>query len=252
MSCYIQNIRSELYKMTHSSQLLIHLLIPLAGAGIFLAYDTTSPWAPRDKISAYLQCLSIAFPFLIGLIVAITFEQEQNAGSFQQLLSVAGRKWIPHFSKLVSLLLCGLLASGLAVYGFGIAFRLMGNRQFPMTLFGKAGLILFAGALPLYLLEYVLCFTFGKGVGVGFGMVGSLLSSLLLTGLGDGIWPFTPWSVAGRLCDLLVDSQGSSAGFIRADGVKDGLFFLAIISALLLFLCVLWSEKWEGGKKEED
>lgn len=252
MKQFIRSIKSDAYKVIHSALLLVHLLIPILGAAVFLAYYTVSPWDEGQKISAYLQVLSMAFPLLIGIITVMAFEQELQAGTFQVLLCTPGKKVIPHLGKLVVLMIFGLLSSFIAVLGFGILFQMMENGFLPISFYLKAAILLFLGNLPLYMLQYILSFAFGKGLGLGFGIVGSLLSALLLTGLGDHIWPFLPWSIATRLCSIFVESEIKNRSFTNNFGVGNSFLFILITSIILLFILRLWSEKWEGRKNETD
>lgn len=246
MKQYIRSIKSDGYKVMHSSLLVVHLLIPFLGAFAFLTYYTILPWNEVEKISAYLQVLSMAFPLLIGIITGMASEQELQAGSFQVILSTPSKKYTPHLAKLTVLLMFGLLSSFVAVLGFGTIFRIMGNVSLPISLYLKGAILLFLGNLPLYMFQYILAFVYGKGIGIGVGIVGSLLSALLLTGLGDLVWPFLPWSIATRLCSILVECQATNASFAGQSGVGKGFLFLFISSAILLFVIRLWSEQWEG------
>lgn len=252
MKQFIKNIKSDGYKVMHSTLLLVHLFIPILGVAIFLAYYTFSAWDEVQKVIAYLQMLSMVYPFLIGIITVMVSEQELQAGSFHMLLGTPGKKYIPHLGKLVVLMMFGFASSFIAVCGFGILFQAMDNVLLPNSLYLKAFLLLFLGNLPLYMLQYILSFAFAKGVGLGFGIIGSLLSALLSTGLGDRIWPFLPWSIATRFCSVLVESETTNRPFINNSGIDKGFLFLLITSTILLLMLKLWSENWEGRKNEAD
>ncbi|WP_035292273.1 lantibiotic immunity ABC transporter MutG family permease subunit [Clostridium sp. KNHs214] len=252
MKCFLKNLQSDIYKITHSALLPIHLILPIAGASVFLAYYIISPWEDAQKVSAYFQVLAMVSPLLIGVITAMLSEKELQAGLFQLVLSTPYKKCLPHFSMIFAILLFGFVASMIATVGFGFTFRIMGNRLFTMNLYVKAGLLLFYGNISLYILEYLLSFAFGKGIGLGVGIIGSLLSALLLTGLGDVIWPFLPWSIPTRFCSILVESTLAQVNFIGQSGVKPGFLFIVVSSAILLIIVKYWSTKWEGRKDEID
>ncbi|MEG1524564.1 MAG: lantibiotic immunity ABC transporter MutG family permease subunit [Clostridia bacterium] len=252
MKLLMRIIKSDGYKAVHSTLLLVHLLVPLFGLTVFLAYYTVSPWNEAQKIAAYLQVVAMAFPLIIGIVTVMESEREKQAGGCQMLLSVPGKKTIPHFSKLTVLLLLGLLSSILAVLGFGIFFILMGNVEFSLSLYSKATMLLLLGNLPLYMLQYIISFACSKGVGLSLGIVGSLLSALFLTGLGDRIWPFLPWSIAVRLCSMLVNCETGNASFINDTEVMSALVNIVISTAALLLFLVLWSAKWEGKRNDSE
>lgn len=236
-------INVECYKFFHSPILVVHLLAPLAGAGIFLAYYMISPWAEVQKVSVYLQMLAMTFPVLIGVIVTMSEESEADAGGFQSALGAPCRKWLPHMAKILVLLFFGLLSSIIAVAGFGFAFRITGNVAFPMSFYMNGAGLLFAGYLPLYLLQYLISFSFGKGAGLGLGIVGTLLSALMITGLGDKIWTFLPWSVSIRFVSIFT-AVGDDP-FLAVKGVAAAGLFLLAASMILLALLRYWSVKWE-------
>ncbi|MEG0904319.1 MAG: lantibiotic immunity ABC transporter MutG family permease subunit [Lachnospiraceae bacterium] len=252
MGNFRRNIQAEVYKMIHSALLPFHLFIPLLCAVVFLAYYRISIVNEVQKVTGYLQVLAIAFPFVIGIIGVMSSEQEHQAGSFQMVLFTAGRKQVPHWSKLLVLLLLGLGSSLMAALGFGIAFWGMGNTLLPISFYLKAGILLFIANLPLYIATYMICYAFGKGTGILFGIVGSLISALLLTGLGDRIWPFLPWSIGEHFCSILVESERRKTNFLEMAGVKSGLLFLLIFSFVLLLILHLWALKWEGRNEEMD
>lgn len=252
MKQFIRTIKSDIYKSLHSQVLLIHLFVPLFGMAAFLAYYAISLWSEPQKVSAYLQVLAMAFPMLIGIVTVIVSEQESQAASCQMLLSTPCKRYIPHFAKLLVILIFGFLSSVIAVFGFGFAFRLMGNAFFSFSLYIKSAMLLFFGNLTLYILQYIVSFALGKGIGLGLGIVGSLLSALLLTGLGDRIWTFLPWSIAIRFCSMFVESKVTNLSFINLHGVIQGMMFIGLTSVILLLILVLWSTKWDGRKNKDN
>lgn len=252
MKQFIRTIKSDIYKALHSHVLLIHLFVPFFGMAAFLAYYTISPWSEPQKVSAYLQVLAMVFPMVIGIVTVIVSEQEVQAASCQMLLSTPCKRYIPHFAKLLVILIFGFWSSIIAVFGFGTLFRLMGNVVFPLSLYIKSAILLFLGNMTLYILQYIVSFAFGKGVGLGLGMVGSLLSALLLTGLGDRIWTFLPWGISTRFCSMFVESKITNVSFVDLSGVTQGVMFIGVTSAILLLILAAWSTKWDGRKNKEN
>lgn len=100
-------LRADLLKSRHTPFLLIHLLVPLIGVGVFLAYYSYSPWSATDKALAFMQSLGCAFPTLIGLVCSMAVEQEAAAGQFQSMLAIPANKITAYISKLLLLLLFG-------------------------------------------------------------------------------------------------------------------------------------------------
>ncbi|MBX4263956.1 lantibiotic immunity ABC transporter MutG family permease subunit [Clostridium estertheticum] len=247
MIALLRCIKSDFYKLRHTSIPWIHLLIPLAGAIMFLAYYRISSWDTVKKTSGYLETLAIAFPLLIGIISGIVIEQEEQAGNFQTLLCNTKSKNTTYLSKLIVLLLLGSFSIILAVGIFALGFQTM-----PNIFYLKAAGALVIGNIFLYILHVFMSLQFGKGASTGLGVAESLISALMLTGLGDGVWRFIPsaWSV--RFCDYLVfkftyHSVNSYATQAALD-TKQGLFIMLFAICIAFAISLFWFKKWEGRK----
>ena len=82
------HIKAELYKVSHSGLIWIHIFAPLFAMGVFLAYYRFNAWSELAKAVGYLQVLSIAYPFMIALVTTILSELETRAGNCQLVLTV--------------------------------------------------------------------------------------------------------------------------------------------------------------------
>ncbi|MBW9151235.1 lantibiotic immunity ABC transporter MutG family permease subunit [Clostridium estertheticum] len=247
MIALLRCIKSDFYKLRHTSIPWIHLLIPLAGAIMFLAYYRVSSWDTVKKITGYLETLAIAFPLLIGIISGIVIEQEEQAGNFQTLLCNTKSKNTTYLSKLIVLLLLGSFSIILAVGIFALGFQTM-----PNIFYLKAAGALVIGNVFLYILHVFISLQFGKGASTGLGIAESLISALMITGLGDGVWRFIPsaWSV--RFCDYIVfkftyHSVNSYATQAALD-TKQGLFIMLFALCITFAISLFWFKKWEGRK----
>ena len=83
-----RSLNADLRKMKGTSVILAHLLIPIITSVIFLIYYFFSPWNENMKVIAFYQAIGAGLPVLIGIFTASVMEQEQNAGDFQNLLSL--------------------------------------------------------------------------------------------------------------------------------------------------------------------
>lgn len=92
MIALLRCIKSDFYRLRHTSILWIHLLIPLAGALIFLLYYHMTSKSSIMDIGGYLEVIGIVFPLLIGLISGMVIEQEEQTGNFQVLLATSKLK----------------------------------------------------------------------------------------------------------------------------------------------------------------
>ncbi len=245
------NLKSDLYKILHTPLWLIHLVIPVIGIILFLWYYSFSLWDEMNKLSGYIQTLSVTFPVLIGIITSVMAETEQKAGGFQSLLMAANSKSIPHISKLILLVLFGFSSVLLALVGFGVGFMGMGYTTFNLLFYVTTAILLLISVLPLYLLQYIVSFLFGKGFSIGLGIVGSLISALLLTGLGDGIWWYLPWGIVARFSESLLMSSLTKIEFIKYNGIIQSVIFILLFSLAFTVLLISVFNKWEGRKSED-
>lgn len=247
-------VKMELYKVLHSGLVWIHMAAPILAAGIFLAYYRFAAWSGAEKVAGYLQVLSIAYPVVIALVMTAVSDFEMRAGRCQLMLTVPCHRSVVHFVKLCVLLACGLLSSFAAVVGFGIVFRAMGNSDFSLLFYVRSALLLFGGNITLYWISYLVSFQFAaaKGVGIGLGIVGSLVAALMQTGLGDAVWYYVPCGISLRWCSLYVISQtGNWNRVFYADVVKSVLFMAASGLFLIAFL-ICWGNIWEAEAAGEE
>jgi ABC-2 type transport system permease protein len=139
----------------------------------------------------------------------------------------------------------------LALVGFGIGFSVFGYTTFKLSFYIKTAVALSVSVVPLYLLHYILSFISGKGYSLGLGIIGSLLSALFLTGLGDGIWTFLPWGIVARFSETLLISNLMTIDFYKFNGIIQSMIFILIFTFLFLITLLLLSSKWEGRKPED-
>ena len=245
------NIKSDLYKFSHTPLLLFHMIVPILGILLFLGYYTVSNRSEYEKVVIYIQALSVTFPILIGIILAMLVEMEKNAGMFQSALSTPTQKYIPHMSKLIVLSVLGFLSTSLATIGFGMGFSLIEGTTFDMIFYTKTSFLMFMSVLPIYLIGYCLCFLFGNGFGIGFGMVGGLVTALLRTGLGDGIWHCVPWGITSRFSVSLLKAKSQGVDFFDYDKTAQALIYILVFSVMLIALFILIFSKWQGRQSED-
>lgn len=249
LSC---QLRADFYLFLRSPLLAVHLGVPAVGVLFFVWYASFSPWEELDILSAYLQALSISFPFLIGLTTSLFSVREGRAGHFQRLLTVPAPKLLPHLSNLLLLIFEGLCSSLLALLGFEAGFHLVGHTPFPIPFYMETAFLLWVSVLPLYPLHDVISFRLGKTASLGLGILGSLLSALFLTGLGDGIWSYLPWGIAARFSESFLVAQVKDLDFFLLPDMIQGMVFLFIFAVLSSLLFLLSLGHWEGKQPEQE
>lgn len=240
-------LKAEYQKCKHSILLYIHIMVPIMCAVVFAGYYHISIWEPTTKISAYLEVLAVAFPFLIGIIVGLVIQIENQAGRFQLLLGTIPSRTATYIGKLGFLIINALASTVLALGIFALLYR-----NAPVALYMKVGFLLLITVLPIYLLHLLVGMNFGKGASMGLGIAGSLVAALMITGLGDAVWKCIPWAWGVRAMDYTVLAWDSPHLY---EQVSTDFFIGMIISVCcticLLVVSLIWFHGWEGGKNSE-
>lgn len=248
---FYTNLKSDLYKAVHTPLWLIHVVIPVIGIALFVWYYSFSQWDEMNKLSGYIETLSVTFPVLIGIITSVLAEAEQKAGEFQSVLVAANSKYVTHISKLILLVIFGFASTLLALVGFGMCFMCMGYTIFNLLFYVKTAILLIMSVFPIYLLQYIDSFLYGKGFSIGLGIVGGLICALLLTGLGDGIWWYLPWGITARFSESLLTSSLANIEFLQYNGIIQSVIVILLFSLAFIALLILKYNKWEGRKAED-
>lgn len=239
-------LKADFYKFYHANIIKIHLIIPIMTVIIFLAYYIISPWSELQKVMSYIQIISMSFPLIISIIVNMVYEQEQEAG-FQYFLGIASKRYIPHFSKLILIFILGLISTLISILGFGIIFHLMRNNSIDIGFYFRQSFVMFGSNIIIYMIQYLVVFCLGKGASIGLGIVGSLISALMLTGLGDGIWSILPWAYSIRLCSYF--TLYNSNILIEKQPIVQFVIMMIIYRVILLVLQLIFSNHWEGRRE---
>ena len=246
MAQFMNYVKTDFYKFYHSQIVKIHLIIPIIAVICFLSYYTISPWSELKKIMTYIQVISIAFPLVISIIVNMIYEQEEEAG-FQYLLGIANKRYWVHFSKLISMLTLGFISTLITILGFGIIFYLMGNNSIEIDIYFKESLIVFGSNILLYIMQYLAVFYLGKGASIGIGIIGSIISALMLTGIGDSIWMILPWGYSIRLSSYFILDNLNILN--PKEPIIESIMLMVIFIIIFLFLQVILSYNWEGTRE---
>lgn len=242
---FYRNVRGEVWKMRHTLLPWLHLLVPLSGILVFLAYYSFAAWSDEGKVSGYIETLSIVFPLVISIVCSLSVELEEK-GHFQTFLGVAVCRRNPLLAKWLILTGMGFAAVLLSMSGFTAGFRLMSGKTVLSA--GKAlalAAVLMPGGMNLYLFHLFLNLAFSKSVSLCVGTVELVVAALFLTGLGDGRWQFFPCAWGGRWSVFLLQywkGNGTAAGNAMPEDLACG------VSVTILLWCgiLLWFRYYEG------
>lgn len=242
-------LHADLLKMKKTSITLAHILIPVIICGLFLIYYSFSAWDENTKIIAFYQAVGAGFPVLIGIFTAGTMEQEQNAGSFQNLFTLP-HKTSAFLSKVLLLLIFSMFSVLLTAVIFGFGFcKILESSTGSIGLCMTAALIMWCSSIPLYIWQMILAFQFGKGVSIGAGILSGLVSALMLTGLGEHIWKYVFVSWTGRIPYAYLRTALGESGTVNE--LETVMPIYCIVTAASMIYYLLWASRWEGSSISE-
>lgn len=252
MITFIRMIKADFMKLKNTPFYWIHLCVPFTGIVLFLSYYSISSMKAIGKVSGYAQAIALVFPILIGVVCALVVEQEAMAGSFKEMLGSAYGKQKSLLSKLSVLLISGLISTTMAVGGFFLGFKyILHQNVLPLALYGNIILIIFGSQIFLYLFHVWLSFLWGNGASVGIGIFESLVSALMITGLGDGIWQFIPCAWGIRFCEYFIIKWNNIGWTHKLQSeVRSGNMSSIILTILFALFLVIWFNFYEGRKEK--
>lgn len=251
MAQLIRIFNSDLIKLKRTYIVLIHFCIVLVGIGLFLEYYKISGYDSISKIVAYLQVIAIAFPLLSSIMCSICVEQEYYSGNYKHILTASNPKYLTLISKYIILICLGFGATLVSVLGFEFGIdTIFNDNHFTLSFYMISILILVGSNLFEYILHLFLSLRFGKGASIGIGIVETLLSALLLTGLGDGIWQYIPCAWGVRFVSVWASFSSSKEIESIQEFQSIGLICGFVTTFAFVILC-MWFSKWEGKKSEE-
>ena len=239
----LRGIRSEFIKLRHAAVLWIHILIPVLGAAVFLLYFALYPQVEdSSKMAFVLELTAIVFPVVISVICGMMAALEEKAAGFQGMLSNKDGRTISYLNKLAAAIILGGISTALLVgiTFFGISF--FSSAQVSYGKFALAALGMFAGSVPLYMIQMCLSIKWGLGGSVFVGVIGSLLS-IMFSNVDAAIWPFIPFTWGIRILQNIIHTTTISTGI--------ELSIVIGVSAIILFLSLVWFQRWEGRKSSE-
>ncbi|WP_252232296.1 lantibiotic immunity ABC transporter MutG family permease subunit [Clostridium sp. ZBS15] len=250
MTTIYRLMKSDFIKLKRTSFYWIHICVPLIGAFLFLWYFSFSSWSSLSKVQGYLEVISLTFPMVIGIVTSMVVEQESMAGGFKEILGTEYGKGKCLISKVLILLFTGFLSTILAIGIFFIGFQyVLKQNLLPLNFYIYVILIIFGSQIFLYLFHLWISFILGNGGSIGMGIFESLISALMITGLGDGIWQWLPCAWGIRLVDYFtvnwVNSGINSNGFAS---IYVGIQNSVVLTILLGVLFGIWFKFYEGTK----
>ena len=246
-------IWSDFLKMKRTPILYIHIILPCVGIIVFSLFAALSDIDTTSKAAGYFQVMGFTFPIIIGTVCAMVCEQEFKAGNGYNLLTSVSSKILNGISKLLILAMLGFISTIVAIFGFGIMLCFILRKDiFSFGFYFKATNILFASNFALYILHLFFSLRFGKNTSIGFGIVGSLVSALLVSSLGAGLWYFVPYAWGSQFASIwtAISADKSLVSSYQSD-IALGITFSAALTTIILLVYMLWFSHWEGKKAHD-
>lgn len=198
--------RAEILKMRHTLLPVFHLVVPALGILVFLVYFRVTAYDWRGELSGYIAVLTAALPFIISIVCSLSVSLEEK-NHFCVLLGTE-KKGYTFWAKWLILSVMGLGATALAVFGFMAGYScILGKCEFELKLCMTEIGCMWLCSQGQYLIHLCLNFCRPKSASLCVGAAESLLSALMMTGLGDGIWQFFPCAFGVRWSEYLFRSQ---------------------------------------------
>lgn len=239
----IVTIRSEFIKLRHTAYWMIHILVPLAGAILFVFYFVFYHSVDSsDKLELTMELTAMVFPLLISVIVGLNISQEERASQFQNLLAVPNRKKV-FLSKLTAHYLSGMISLTILFLLFGVGVNIGSNEKFLwnqllLTLPGLA-----FSSFILYVLHLFLNLKFGLGISLFWGVFECLQCILYSNIKLHGFWRCIPFSWSVNWINEIFSGQLSEQS---TEWITNG-----ILAGCVLVAVLHWFTHWEGRKNYE-
>lgn len=252
----MNTLKSSMYRLVKNKEHLIHIIAPIIAVVVFGLYFLVTSYSGLTKVYLYMEIIGILMPAMISIVITKQYENEKKAGGFYNILTYPHSRIIGHFSNMMILLLWGFLATFISIMGMYILMSVTAMTDLSIQWFFISVLTIYLASIGWYFISYVICFSFGSGISLGCGVIGSIIAALMRVGLplGDRIWQYLPSSYATRIImskiKLLAPESVVEEEYIRYT-VKSGMPMVIILSILAALVFVIWSRLWQGNKEAE-
>lgn len=231
--------------------------LPVLLSSLLVWYFSNRKITPTLELSIFSTFFQVwaalVVPVGTGLLAGLMVQQEERAGDCWNLLSSKTSRTRVYLGKLGMQILLSSISTA-----FALGTLLLGLRyvlQLPVSCFSflVAALIVEATTIPLLALHLWISLAWGMGPSIGMGGGGLLLGALMVTPLGDAVWPYIPWGWPVRLWVLPLFYLAKSKGISLSEDLftllmVKGSLYAVVFLLLLLVGGLVWFNKWEGRK----
>lgn len=197
--------------------------------------------------------MAVILPLFIGLLCGIIASQEEEAGEFQVIRGGAISRITKYTSKTIMLVLTATFSVYFSISIFVLGLRyILDVSDIGYMIFFQGGLCIIAGSIILYLIHLFVSYAFGMGFSTLLGGIGLLVTALMITGLGDKVWKYTPWAWGVRFSEIIgiIHFEKLESEFISYLYDEMWIAILVLISSTMIvfFISIWWFNRWEGRK----
>ncbi|WP_244833464.1 lantibiotic immunity ABC transporter MutG family permease subunit [Clostridium sp. BJN0001] len=237
-------IKADFYKMKRTKFYMIHILVPLLSAFLLGLYCMLNMKDAMTKILHYSELESVVCPIVIAAVSSFIIENEFEASKFKEMLSLKCGKSMCLLSKILVLLIMFLFSLIIAMATLIISFKTIFKSTINFKLCSTIVLIIFLTNIFMYLFHIFLSIQFGSGISIAVGMGETLLSALMITGLGDVIWKWIPCSWSSRIVSYLGIAENTKTD------IQYGSVVCFILTTLCFILLFIWFHFFENVNRQ--
>ncbi|HIU75737.1 MAG TPA: lantibiotic immunity ABC transporter MutG family permease subunit [Candidatus Pelethocola excrementipullorum] len=254
MKTLFRYYRAEFYKSRNSILMPLHLILPILLCIAFglLFYGRRSQISEVYIGMAFFEVMALAFPFIVAIVSGIVVKREEDTSQFQNMRK--GASPVKAFgAQLLMLLTIGLGAIIIGMAGLtGITKFIFHKPVLQFSSLCIAGFILWASMIALYTIHLLIGTMYGFGISAVLGMMGTIISAMGITSLGDKIWYYMPPCWGLRLMKLFFVSLHDNKMDNWVLQEYKAVFPVVVIMTLIcLVVFFLWGSRWQGRNTQE-
>lgn len=254
-----RSMLSEWLRIFRTGLISLHMVCGLLAGLACGAYFAVSVFDPRLAADAFFQLLGEAMPLMAAIVCGVSADKEREAGGYVNLFGVPSRR-SAFAGKIVVLWLLGFGALALAGVVFAGVLTARGVNGLSFSAYILAVFGITFGSLPLYMIFVPMAVGLGRNVVVGLGAVGTLLASLAMGGVlnglntgtlsglaaSDGVWAWVPFTWQARMGALGIEQsiiRRSPDATVMLSDLKQSVWSTVAPCGVLTFLlgCLLFS-----------
>jgi len=256
---FIRILHADWMKTKHTAIRLIAYITPIAYSIIMIMYNKHNKLQIQNY-ATFFNAMAIILPLGIALISTLICQQEENAGSFNGLLSIPASRASIYMSKLIMLIsiiaIDILVSTIIMILGSKFILQLEFNNY---SLFILGALLMIFGSIVICSFDLLISLRFGMGASIGIGSLGVLIVAIVgLTPVGDSFWQFVLWTFQARLSELpglFMPGANIPINTLPSqyfyEQIERGTWSVIIFFILITILGVIWFGRWEGKKTYE-